>query len=66
VYAEQKAPHLWFVDPISRTVDVLRLSGDLYSIVDVFGGDEKARMEPFEAVELDLSLLWLPDSPAKE
>lgn len=66
VYAEQKVPHLWFVDPISRTIDVLRLSRDLYSIVDVFGGDEKSRLEPFEATELDLSLLWLPDSPAAE
>jgi len=28
--------------------------------VDTFGGDEKARLEPFEAIELDLGLLWLP------
>ena len=63
VYAEQGVPHLWFVDPISRTIDVLRLSGDLYSIVDTFGGEDKARMEPFDAIELDLALLWLPDSP---
>ena len=62
-YAEQKVPHLWFVDPISRTIDVLRLSGDLYSIVDTFGGDEKSRLEPFEAIELDLSLRWLPEQP---
>ena len=66
VYAEQKVPHLWFVDPISKSIDVLRLSGDLYSIVDTFGGDDKARIEPFEAVELDLGLLWLPDSPSVE
>ena len=66
VYTEQKVPHLWFVDPISKSIDVLRLSGDLYSIVDVFGGDEISRLEPFEAIELDLSLLWLPDSPSGE
>ena len=61
-----EVPHLWFVDPISKSIDVLRLSGDLYSIVDTFGGDDKARIEPFEAIELDLTLLWLPDSPPAE
>lgn len=66
VYAEQKVPHLWFADPISKSIDVLRLTGDLYSIVDTFGGDEKARLEPFDAVEIDLGLLWLPDSVAAE
>jgi Uma2 family endonuclease len=66
VYAEQKVHHLWFVDPISRSIDALRLTGDLYSIVDTFGGDEKAHIEPFEAIELDLGLLWLPDSPPVE
>lgn len=66
VYAEHKVPHVWFVDLIGRTIDALRLTGDLYSIVDTFGGDEKARVEPFEAIELDLSPLWLPDSPAAE
>jgi hypothetical protein len=30
--------------------------------VDTFGGDDKARIEPFEVIELDLALLWLPDS----
>ena len=76
VYAEQGVPQLWFVDPISRPIDILRLSGDLYSIVDTFGGEDKARMEPcdgrfsselrtapFDAIELDLAVLWLPDSP---
>jgi hypothetical protein len=66
VYAEQRVPHLWFVDPIGRTIDVLRLSADFYSIVDTFGGDDQARIEPFEAIELDLGLLWLPDSPPVE
>ncbi len=63
VYAEQKVPHLWFVDPISRTINALRLTGDLYSIVDTFGGGEKSRIEPFDVIEVDLGLLWLPDSP---
>ena len=66
VYAEQKVPHLWFVDPLGRTIDVLRLAGDLYSIVDTFGGDDKARIEPFDVIELDLSLLWLSDAAPVE
>ena len=34
--------------------------------IGVGGSEDKARIEPFEAIELDLSLLWLKETQATE
>jgi Uma2 family endonuclease len=47
VYARERVAHVWFVDPIARTLEVLRLDAD-----------EKVRGEPFDAIELELAVLW--------
>ena len=49
---------VWFVDPLVKTLEVLRLDGSTYRIVGVFRGDATVRAEPFDAIELDLALLW--------
>jgi len=38
--------------------EVLRLDGDTYRIVASASGDDKARIEPIDAIELDVSILW--------
>jgi len=38
-----------------RTLEVLRLDGDGYRTVR---GDARVRAEPFDAIELELALLW--------
>lgn len=63
VYGKVKVPHVWLVDPIGRTVEVFRLTGDLYSLVTVAGDTPKARLEPFDAIELEVEALWLPLEP---
>ncbi|MHB8877588.1 MAG: Uma2 family endonuclease, partial [Myxococcaceae bacterium] len=60
VYAREGVSHLWFIDPLARTLEVLRLTEGRWVEVDSYAGDARVRAEPFEAVELDLSLLWLP------
>lgn len=50
--------HVWFVDPKPHTLEVLRLDGDSYRVAATFEGDQPVRAEPFEAIELDLGLLW--------
>ena len=49
-YARWGVSHLWFVDPLQRTLD--------RRVVGTYGDDEKVRAEPFDAIELDLALLW--------
>ena len=59
VYAEAGVLHAWLVDPIARTLEVLRRDpSGLWVIADTHGGDVPVRAEPFEAVELDLRLVW--------
>jgi Uma2 family endonuclease len=61
IYREHGVPWIWFVDPSSHTVEVLRLSGQDLVVAGTFGGDGEARIQPFEAVGIDLGALW--DSP---
>jgi Uma2 family endonuclease len=61
VYRREGVGRVWLVNPLARTLEVLRLEGDFYALLAVHAAAERARAEPFEAVELDLSLLW-PDA----
>ena len=61
VYAREHVRHLWLVDPILRTLEVYRLDGARWIVASTHGGQEPARAEPFEALELDLSRWWLEE-----
>ena len=59
VYAEHGVGHAWLVDPIARTLEVLRRGdNDGWALVATHAGDVTARIEPFDAIELRLGLLW--------
>jgi Uma2 family endonuclease len=64
VYATHGVQHVWLIDPISRTLEVLRLENDRWMLAGNYGGDDVVRAEPFEAVEIRLATLWI-DPPAK-
>ncbi len=61
IYEEHGVGHLWLVDPIHRTIEVFRLESGSWAPAGVFGGDQQARLEPFEAIEIALGELWLKD-----
>jgi len=58
IYAREQVRHAWLIDPLARTLEVLRLENDRWSIVTTARESETVRAEPFEAIELELSLLW--------
>ncbi len=58
VYAREQVTHVWLVDAEAQTLEVLRLDGATYRIVQVATGDERVRAEPFDAIELELAILW--------
>jgi Uma2 family endonuclease len=64
MYAEIGVQHVWLIDPIGRTLEVLRLEGDRWILAGNYGGDDVVRAEPFEAVEIELAALWI-DPPVK-
>jgi Uma2 family endonuclease len=59
IYAFNKVGHVWLIHPVNKTLEVLRLDGDTWRILAIHGeSDETIRVEPFEAIELPLWLLW--------
>jgi hypothetical protein len=59
IYAEAGVAHAWFVNPLERTLDVLRLREGAWTIVAVCSDSDAVRAPPFEAIELELGHLWV-------
>ncbi len=58
MYAAHGVKHVWLVEPLDRLIEVLSLDGDAYRITQTATGDARCRNKPFEALELELSVLW--------
>lgn len=58
LYARDSVGHLWLIDPTSETLEVFRLHGDAWRMINTWNGRITVRAEPFDAFELDLSVLW--------
>jgi Uma2 family endonuclease len=58
IYAEAGIAHAWLVQPSQRTLEVLRLRDGAWTILGVWEDAARVRVEPFEAVELELGRLW--------
>jgi hypothetical protein len=61
VYARERVAFVWLVNPLSRTLEVLKLEEGRYLILAVHEGDAEIAAPPFEAVPLALGSLW-PDA----
>jgi Uma2 family endonuclease len=57
-YARQRVAHLWLVNPLARTLEAYRLAEGRWLLIATYDGAQQVRVEPFEAVELDLAPLW--------
>jgi hypothetical protein len=44
--------------PLLRTLEVLRRHETSWLVVATYQGDAKVRAEPFDAIELELGILW--------
>src|SRR5437867_4332426 len=63
IYARERLRHAWMINPIARTLEVLRLENGRWTIAATWSGMETVTAEPFDAIQLDLSLLWEEPSP---
>jgi Uma2 family endonuclease len=59
IYAREGVRHVWLVDPLARTLEVLALDRDRWIVAENHGGDDVVRAAPFAAIELALARLWL-------
>ncbi|MEO7330410.1 MAG: Uma2 family endonuclease [Minicystis sp.] len=59
VYAREGVCFAWLIDPIARSFEAYTLGpGRRWGLPTIHRGAERVKVEPFEAIELDLSRLW--------
>lgn len=58
IYARERVAHAWLVNPLARTLEIFALDGARWALLGTFAGDTKARLVPFDTIEIDLKLLW--------
>jgi len=58
IYAREKVPYLWFVDPQTQVLEVRRLQNGHWLEVATFEGEDSCRPEPFDAIDFELGGLW--------
>ena len=59
IYAKHRIPYFWLIDPINKTLEVLRLESGRWVIIGTSAENAKVRAEPFQEIEIDLANLWL-------
>jgi Uma2 family endonuclease len=62
LYSRVGVGHLWLVNPLDRTLEIYRLSGTRWEVVETLGGAEVVRAEPFVDIEIDLGRWWIEPS----
>jgi Uma2 family endonuclease len=57
-YARESVQFAWLLEPVERTLEVFELANERWAAAGSYEGDAKVRAEPFDAIELALSVLW--------
>ena len=63
IYAWERVAHVWFVNPKTHTLEVLRLEAGSWMLVATYDGDAPVHAEPFAAVPLEMFRLWGRSAP---
>jgi Uma2 family endonuclease len=59
IYAQQGVGDYWILDPIARELEAFeRLDSGQWAVVGMFEANERVRIRPFDAAELDVGTLW--------
>jgi len=58
IYAREGLPHVWLVDPLRQSLEVLALESGNLEKIEEHHGNVHVRARPFDAVELELRVLW--------
>ena len=64
IYGESGVDHAWFVDPVTRVLEVMRCTAGQWTLIDTHAGAAVVNAIPFESLALDLATLWYDDPPA--
>jgi len=58
LYAEHGVSFAWLVDPIAQVLEAFKLVRGRWQPTGTWRGDDVVRVEPFDALTLDLTRLW--------
>jgi Uma2 family endonuclease len=58
IYAREGVAHAWLLDPLRRTLEVLARESGAWSPIGMHEGEARVRAMPFDAIELELGILW--------
>ena len=58
IWAREGVPFVWHVDPGAKSLEIFEWNGTKWSRVAAHRGALKVRARPFDAIELDLAVLW--------
>jgi Uma2 family endonuclease len=58
VYAREGVGFAWLLDPLQQTLESYERQDDRWVLLGTFGGEPLARIRPFEAIEIDLTLIF--------
>jgi hypothetical protein len=58
IYARESVSHVWLINPIARTLEVLQLEGGRWVLLATREGSDMVKAAPFEAVDLALGAPW--------
>jgi Uma2 family endonuclease len=61
IYARYGVGYAWLLDPLARTLEAYAREGLGWREIGRFSGDDAVRIAPFDAVTIQLSVLWAPD-----
>ncbi len=62
--AREGVEYVWLVDPVGRTLEVFQLRDGQWLELGAWSGEDTIRAAPFDAIELELGALWIPEAPA--
>jgi Uma2 family endonuclease len=60
IYAHEGVEYAWIVEPIAQTLEAYRRHENGWLLLNTYGEEPIVRIEPFDAVEIDLTLIWGP------
>jgi Uma2 family endonuclease len=58
IYAREGVRWAWLVDPLQRTLEAFRQNEGRWVRLGAWRDDARLRAEPFDAIELELGVLW--------
>jgi Uma2 family endonuclease len=58
-YARERVGHVWLIEPLRQTLEVLSLESGTWERLALHEGHAKVRVPPFDAIELELGALWI-------